>query len=524
MDEDDLRYRAVQSRDSRFDGCFFVGVTTTGIYCRPSCASVVPRRDRVRFFRTAAAAQRDGFRACKRCRPDASPGSPEWNRRSDVVGRAMQAIADGIVDREGVSGLAASLGYSTRQLNRLLLAEVGAGPLELARAQRAQIARVLLEGSDLRAAEVAFAAGFGSVRQFNDTIREVFAETPTDLRRRGRRLGRVEGTARPPMPPRTGPPGPGIGGGTVSLRLALRPPMPSLPLFGFLAARAVPGIEAGDATTYRRTLTLPHGAAVAEVEAPRGDEPFLRATLRLEDLRDLVAAVTRLRHLFDVDSDPQAVAEVLGRDGLLRPALALLPGLRVPGHADGNELAVRAVLGQQVSVAGARTLAARLVAEHGTPLPRVLREPGEADGLTHTFPSPEVVASLSPRDFAMPARRAAAVIDLADALAAGKVALAPGADREQAARRLAELPGIGPWTIAYIEMRALADPDAFLASDLGVRRALERAGLPGDPRSVEALAERWRPYRAYALQYLWSGALGPAGPAAGRPSEKEQSR
>ncbi|MHB8456868.1 MAG: bifunctional transcriptional activator/DNA repair enzyme AdaA, partial [Acidimicrobiales bacterium] len=263
MTEDDLRYRAVQSRDARFDGWFFVGVTSTGIYCRPSCASVLPRRDHVRFFATAAAAQRAGFRACKRCRPDASPGSPEWNRRSDVVARAMREIADGVVDREGVSGLASRLGYSTRQLNRLLLAEVGAGALGLARAQRAQTARVLLETTALRIAEVALAAGFGSVRQFNDTIREIFAETPAELRNRAGRskMGRNSETERP---------------GSLTLRLAFRPPFPSGMIFDFLAARAVPGVEWGEPACYRRALVLPHGAAVVEVRPAPGGEPWLR--------------------------------------------------------------------------------------------------------------------------------------------------------------------------------------------------------------------------------------------------------
>ncbi len=505
MHEDDLRYRAVQSRDARFDGWFFVAVTSTGIYCRPSCASVVPRRDRVRFFPTAAAAQRSGFRACKRCRPDAAPGSPEWNRRGDVVGRAMRYISDGVVDREGVSGLAARLGYSARQLGRLLVAEVGAGPLELARAQRAQLARILLETTSLRAAEIAFAAGFGSVRQFNDTVLAVFAETPTALRARAaRRPGAAVGLA------------PGSGG-AVTLRLAFRPPLAGAQLWGFLSARAVPGVEAGDESRYSRSLRLPNGAGVADVRAPVDGETWCRATLWLEDLRDLNSAVKRLRQLFDLDSDPSAVAEVLASDPILARAVSGRPGLRVPGHVDGDELAVRAVLGQQVSVAGARTLAGRLASRYGAPLPDSIRSRlPEGLGIERTFPSPETIASLSPADLPMPVSRAKALIGLADALAFGKVRLDPGADREEACARLLELPGIGRWTIAYVRMRALADPDAYLPSDLGVRRALERAGLPGDERSATAMGERWRPYRAYALQYVWSGALGSAGDGAAR--------
>jgi AraC family transcriptional regulator of adaptative response / DNA-3-methyladenine glycosylase II len=513
--DDDLVYRAVQSRDPRFDGWFFVAVTTTGIYCRPSCSSVVPRRDRVRCFPTAAAAQRAGFRACKRCRPDASPGSPEWNRREDAVGRAMREIADGVVDREGVTGLADRLGYSTRQLNRMLLAEVGAGPLELARAQRAQMARILLETTDLRVAEVAFAAGFKSVRQFNDTIKAVFAESPMVLRARaiGGRATRARANRARGSSQGSGEPARGL-----ALRLAFRPPFDASQLFGFLAARAVSEVEDGDGTSYRRALSLVHGAGLVEVRAPFGGETWLRTTLHLEDLRDLNTAVKRVRLLFDLDSDPAAVGEVLGPDPLLGPLVAARPGLRIPGHVDGDELAIRAVLGQQVSVAGARTVAGVVAARHGERLPAALAlgplagassdPPSTApqrSGVVRRFPSAEAVASLSPEQLPMPRSRARALIGMCDALASGKLRLGPGADRDEVSARMAEIPGVGPWTIAYVRMRALADPDAFLPSDLGVRRALERAGLSGDPRSVTALGASWRPYRAYALQYLWAG-------------------
>jgi AraC family transcriptional regulator of adaptative response / DNA-3-methyladenine glycosylase II len=518
MTDDDLRYRAVQSRDPRFDGWFFVAVTSTGIYCRPSCASVLPGRARVRFYPTAAAAQRAGFRACKRCRPDASPGSPEWNRRSDVVGRAMREIADGVVDREGVAGLAFRLGYSARQLNRLLIAEVGAGPLELARAQRAQAARILLETTNLRIAEVAFAAGFGSVRQFNDTIRAVFAEAPSALRARG---GRGAGRGATTGASISGSPGsPASAGapatpGSVTLRLAYRSPFPSALAFKFLADRAVPGVEVGDLTSYSRALSLPHGGGLVEVRAGDEGERWLRATMRLDDLRDLTTAVKRIRQLFDLDADPEAVAGVLGQDPMLRPALAVVPGLRIPGHVDGHELAIRAVLGQQVSVAGARTVAGRLAAEYGEPV-RVGAGAGigsgaESGAIERRFPTVAVIAALSPADLPMPTSRAQALIGLCVALADGSVSLHPGADRDAVSAKLLALPGIGPWTVAYVRMRALGDPDAFMPSDLGVRRALERAGLPGDERSATTFAEQWRPYRAYALQYLWAGALTASG-------------
>jgi AraC family transcriptional regulator, regulatory protein of adaptative response / DNA-3-methyladenine glycosylase II len=509
VNEDEVLYKSVQARDARFDGCFFVAVTSTGIYCRPSCASVVPSRDKTRFYPTAAAAQRAGFRACKRCRPDASPGSPEWARRDDVVSRAVQAIADGVVDREGVKGLAARLGYSTRQLGRLLLSELGAGPLDLARAQRAQTARVLLETTSMPAGDVAFAAGFGSVRQFNDTVRAVFAEAPTALRERAKRKSQA---SHPDVPA----PGPGLRGaaratGTkrgaaagrtvLSVRLAYRSPIAAEVTFGFLAERAVPGVEEGGATYYTRSLVLPHGFATATVRCPIGDERFLWATLMLDDLRDLTTAVKRLRQLFDLDADPEAVAEVLAADRVLSKALKLRPGLRVPGHVDAEELAMRAVLGQQVSVAGARTLAGTLSAAHGASLEQ------PEGSVIRAFPTASAIAALSPEQLPVPTSRGRCLVRLAHALASGELDLRPGADRERASAALLAIPGIGPWTVAYVRMRALRDPDAFPAGDLGLRRALERAGLPAAPMAALALAERWRPYRSYALQYLWSGAL-----------------
>jgi AraC family transcriptional regulator of adaptative response / DNA-3-methyladenine glycosylase II len=494
--DDDPRYRAMQARDTRFDGWFFVAVTSTRIYCRPSCPSVMPRRDRVRFYPTSAAAQRGGFRACKRCRPDTAPGSPEWNRRGDVVGRAMRSITDGVVDREGVAGLARRLGYSSRQLQRLLVAEVGAGPLELARAQRAETARILLETTELRAADVAFAAGFGSVRQFNDTVRAVFGEAPTAMRDRALRSTRRSHGARRHREDIdvTAP-------ASVTLRLACRAPFPSSRLFDFLAARAVPGVEEGDGASYRRALDLPHGSGVATLSD--GGDGSLRCVLQLEDLRDLTMAAKRLRHLFDLDADPAAVGDVLGRDPVLAPAVGAVPGLRIPGHVDGNELIVRAVIGQQVSVSGARTIAGRLSDAHGRPLRSAV------GSVVRTFPTVDVIAGLSPADLPMPTGRGRALVQVAERLASGDIVLDPGADRDEVSAKLLALPGIGPWTVAYVRMRALGDPDAFLAGDLGVRRVLDRLGTSPGEGSALALAEQWRPYRAYALQYLWSGLVVP---------------
>jgi AraC family transcriptional regulator of adaptative response / DNA-3-methyladenine glycosylase II len=482
-------YRAVQGKDARFDGWFFTAVTSTGIYCRPSCPAITPKRANVRFFPTAAAAQLAGFRACKRCRPDASPGSPEWNVRADVVGRAMRLIADGVVDREGVSGLARRLGYSERHLHRQLVAEVGAGPIALARAQRAQTARILIETTELPFAHVAFGAGFASIRQFNDTVREVFATTPTELRAKAARTrpqpGAGGGSGGPATP---------ASAGAISLRLPVRQPFDGTAVLGFLALRAVPGIEEVVGETYRRSLDLAHGPAIIDL-TPAPDH--VRCAVRLADLRDLATAVQRARRLFDLDADPVAVAELLGDDDVLAPLVAKSPGRRSPGHVEGAELALRAVLGQQVSVVAARTHTARLVEAAGDTLP----EP--VGGITHTFPRADVVAEVDPALLRMPERRRATLRGLARGLAAGEISVDPGTERVRLERQLTALDGVGPWTAAYIALRGLADPDVFLPTDLGVRRALERLGAPGDPASAAARAETWRPWRSYALHHLW---------------------
>lgn len=475
-------YRAVQSRDARFDGWFFIAVTSTGIYCRPSCPAMTPKRTNVMFFATAAAAQLGGFRACKRCRPDATPGSPEWDTRADLVGRAMRLIADGVVDREGVEGLARRLNYSARHVQRQLTAELGAGPLALARARRAQTARILIEQTGLPFAQVAFAAGFDSIRQFNDTVREVFAGPPTDLRQKSQRSGE-------PTP------------GVLPLRLAHRLPLDGPALFGFLGRRAVPGLEAWTQDTYRRTLDLPHGTGtVALTTAGLSPSPtgYVSCQLRLDDNRDLTSAVERCRRLLDLDSDPVAVDELLGQDSLLAPLVAAAPGKRVARTVDGAELVVRAIAGQQVSVAGARTVTARLVARYGKPLTT-------PDGtLTHLFPEPGALADADPAELGMPTSRAKALLAVSRAMAGGALCLDPGADRAESIDCLRALPGIGDWTAGYVAMRAFGDPDAFLAGDLGVRRALERLGQPGDSASAARLSQRWRPWRAYALQHLWA--------------------
>ncbi|GAA3823116.1 AlkA N-terminal domain-containing protein [Streptomyces chiangmaiensis] len=468
--------RAVRSKDARFDGWFFTAVLTTRIYCRPSCPAVPPKPENMTFYPSAAACQQAGFRACKRCRPDTSPGSPAWNQRADLVARAVRLIADGVVDREGVPGLAARLGYSTRQIERQLLAELGAGPLALARAQRAQTARLLIETTALPMAEIAFAAGFSSIRTFNDTVREGFALAPGELRSR--------------LPKKTV-----IAPGALSLRLPFRAPLNPDNLFGHLAATAVPGVEEWREGAYRRTLRLPYGHGIVAL-TPKADHIGCRLTL--SDMRDLPVAISRCRRMLDLDADPVAVDDQLRNDPVLAPLVDKAPGRRVPRTVDEAEFAVRAVLGQQVSTAAARTHAARLVTAHG----EQVEDP--EGGLTHLFPASEALAALDPESLAMPRTRRTTFTTLVRQLAEGSLHLGVENDWEESRARLGILPGFGPWTVGVIAMRALGDPDAFLPTDLGIRRAARELGLPSTPAALTARAAAWRPWRAYAVQYLWA--------------------
>lgn len=482
-------YRAVSSRDRRFDGTFWTAVHSTRIYCRPSCPARTPAASGVTFHPSAASAQRAGFRACKRCLPDAAPGSPEWDVAADLAGRAMRLISDGVVDRDGVDGLADALGYTPRHVARTLTAELGAGPLALARARRAQTARTLLQSSELAVTDIAYAAGFSSVRQFNDTIREVYGTAPRELR--GRRST-------------------GGGGGTLTLalRIAVRTPYAGIALRDFLAHHVVVGVESVRGTTYARTLDLPHGAAIAEVDLADHEgsgTAQLPVRLHLADLRDTSAAIERVRRLLDADADVTAASAQLGADPLIGPLVSAAPGLRVPGSVDGPETAVRAVIGQQVSVLGARTVTRRLVESYGRPLPASLGT--VVPGLTHLFPRPAALAQVDPEDLPMPRARGRAIVGLATALVKGEVRLDRGPDRALLRTALLALPGVGAWTADVIALRALGDPDVFLPSDLGVRRAVAALREPSlTPEEIE----RWRPWRSYALLHLWNTLMPPA--------------
>jgi len=440
-------YQATRSRDARFDGWFIVGVRTTGIYCRPSCPSpVCPKPANITFYRTAAAAQLAGLRACKRCRPDAVPGSPEWNTRADTVGRAMRLIADGVVDREGVPGLARRLAVSVRHLHRLLVEAVGAPPLALARSQRAYQARVLVETTDMPFAEVAFAAGFASIRQFNDTLREVFDATPSRLRAAVRRRG----DAHP--------------GGGLALRLAVREPYDPHGVVAWLGARALPGIEEYTDGVYRRTLRLPGGPGTVALR-PAADR--VDATFQLATVADLGAAVARCRRLLDLDADPGTYEPVLAADPAVAPLVAAIPGLRIPGTVDGAETALRLALGPHTRALGGLDAASIAAAE----------------------------------DLPLPPAVARTVRELAGRLASGELNLDEGADRVAARRGLLAVPGLGPARVEDIMLHALGDPDAFPAAYL--RAAAAAQGLPTTATALTERAERWRPWRAYAAHLLW---------------------
>jgi AraC family transcriptional regulator of adaptative response / DNA-3-methyladenine glycosylase II len=472
----DRCYRAICSRDPRFDGQFFTAVTSTGIYCRPICPAPTPYAHHVRFYACAAAAEAAGFRACRRCHPEASPGSPNWNVRADLVARALRLIASGIVDAEGVAGLACRLAVSPRHLHRELVAEVGVGPLALARSRRVRTARLLIDQTNLSLATIAFSSGFASVRQFNDSMQAAFGCSPSAFRR-----------VQPP----------GAGDGKLTLRLQYRPPFDSESLLVYLGRRALPGVEEVVHGRYRRTIVLPQSRGIIELE-PVVETNSILLHLQLSDLSDLNLLVHRCRQVFDLDADPAAISEVLAADPVLASLIAARPGLRVPGAVNGFELAVRAILGQQVSVAGARTLAGRNVTALGEPLTT-------PDGkLTHTFPSPEVLTRADLSGLGITQSRVSALRALAQSVVKGDLVLDHSADRVQTAEQLQRLPGVGPWTASYISMRALGDPDALPVTDLGLRRALEQHGLPTDTRRIVAHAASWRPWRAYATHHLWA--------------------
>ncbi|MEC3952082.1 Ada metal-binding domain-containing protein [Nocardia sp. CDC153] len=493
-------YRAVATRDARFDGHFVTAVRTTGIYCRPSCPAITPKRTNVTFLPTAAAAQQSGFRACRRCLPDAAPGSPLWNTRADLASRAMRLIGDGVIERGGVPALADALGYSQRQLTRVLTSELGAGPLALARAHRAHTARLLIQTTRLSMSDIAFAAGFASIRQFNDTVREVFAVSPTTLREESRRRN---GDTLPAT------------NGLLTLRLPYREPLDQSWLEWFLAAHTVPGLELWENGIYTRSLRTPHGHTMIRLSIQPG---HVRASLSLQDMRDLAPTVARIRHFLDLDADPVGIDEALTAgmagsplrphvSGDADPGITLPAGIRVPGCLDGSELLLRTMIGQQISVAAANTHTARLVQGLGETI---------TGPIPHLFPTAETIAERGSEVLTGPGRRVDAIVGAAKALATGDLVLHSGRTAADLRRDLLALDGVGPWTADYVTMRLLADPDVLLHSDLVVRRG---AGLLGIDL---ADAARFSPWRSYLTMHLWKYAL--AHPAEGGPKPTTQNR
>ena len=482
--------KAIQSRDARFAGRFFVGVVTTRVYCRPGCPAPLPKPGNMRFYAYAAAAEDAGFRPCRRCRPETAPGSPVWDGTSATVSRALKRIFDGD-GHESVEALSKRLGLGSRHLRRLFAEHVGASPASLQRTHRVHFARRLLDETSLPIAEVAFAAGFESVRRFNDAIRTTFHRAPRELRRESKVRER--------------PPAERMRQKTLTLKLPVRAPFDAASLFSFLEERALPGVEAIRGHAYSRTIESRGRAGVLTVSHEDGRD-FLHLSMNLSPGPDLLEIVRRAGRIFDVDADPLAISAVLRRDPILAPLVAAHPGLRVPGAWDAFELAVRAILGQQVSVSGARTLAGRLVAAFGRPLP------GEGtDGLTRVFPSPAVLAAADLSRIGVPRSRANAIRTLALAVHTRAVELAAPRGLEDFEKRLTALPGIGPWTAQYVALRALGEPDAFPAGDLGLRRALEAAGASADAPALRARSTAWSPFRAYATLHLWKSLAGPAG-------------
>jgi len=470
----DERYRAISARDTRFDGQFVTAVRSTGIYCRPSCPARTPRPQNVTFYPTSAAAHEAGYRACKRCLPEAAPGSPDWNLRGDTAARAMRLISDGVVEREGVPGLAARLGYSSRHLTRLLSAELGAGPLALARAHRAHTARMLLVGTDMPISDVAFSAGFASIRQCNETIREVFDLTPGELRARRRT-------------PATSTPG------AIDLVLPYRGPLDASGIFAWMAARAVSGVEAVSGSSFSRHLRMAGGAAWFEVRQDQRSGVHLRA--RVARLGDLAPLVSTVRRLFDLDADPLAIDQALSAHPELAPLVARTPGIRVPGSADPHEMLIRAMIGQQITVVAARTAL--------TALTEALGERTD-DGLL--FPTMAAIAEHGAEVLRGPAARIRAITGAAAALADGSLTLTVGDDGPMQRERLLALPGIGPWTADYVRMRVLGDPDILLPGDVALRAGAAASGIPGEARALTAWAERAAPWRSYLSAHLWRAA------------------
>jgi len=474
-------YRAISQRDPRFDGRLFIGVKTTGIYCRPVCPARTPLSRNVTFFPTAAAAQEAGFRPCLRCRPETAPDLGAWRGTSNTVSRALSLIELGALDEGDVDALAGRLGVGERQLRRLFRQHLGASPIAVAQTRRVLLAKQLIHETRLPMTEVAFAAGFGSIRRFNETFQTLFGRAPGALRRAG---------------------GPEVSAGAqgeISLLLRYQPPYDWPSMIAFLRVRAIPGMERVTDETYSRTIRFGDDQGTVTVRPGEGDA--LRVTVRFPRLSALPAIIARIRRVFDLSAEPLAITAHLARDPALAPLIAARPGLRAPGAWDGFELAIRAVLGQQITVGAAIRLAGKLVAKHGA----LMLEP--RDGLTHVFPQPEIVAAADLATLGMPRSRAQALSAVAAAVVEDPHLFNADRGLEEAIARLKAIRGVGEWTAQYIALRQMRLPDAFPAADVGLMRAMTGAdGRRPTADELLARAEAWRPWRAYAAQHLWAAA------------------
>ncbi len=478
MDLDhDACYRAICARDPRFDGRLFTGVKTTGIYCRPICPARTPRPENVIFFPTAAAAQEAGFRPCLRCRPETAPDLGAWRGTSNTVSRALSLIEMGALDEGGVDALADRVGVGERQLRRLFLRHLGASPVAVAQTRRVLLAKQLIGETSMPMTEIALASGFGSLRRFNESFQALYQRPPSALRR----WKSVDASAH----------------GETTLLLRYRPPYDWPAMLDFLRARAIKGVECVENGIYRRAVALHGEHGTVSVEPAEGNA--LKVRLRFARLSDYPNIIARLRRVFDLAADPDAVILDLARDTTLAALIAARPGLRLPGAWDGFELAIRAILGQQVSVAAAARMAGRLTAQFGEELR--CADPV----LTHVFPEPAALADADLATLGMPRRRAESLSKLAASTADDPHIFSAGHSLDDALAQLRALPGVGEWTAQYIALRLLREPDAFPASDIGLLRAMANAdGVRPTPRQLLARAESWRPWRAYAAQYLWT--------------------
>jgi AraC family transcriptional regulator of adaptative response / DNA-3-methyladenine glycosylase II len=470
-------YAILKSRDERFDGRFFAGVLTTGIYCRPICPATKPKPENVRFFVTAAAAEASGLRPCLRCRPESSPGTPDWYGTSATVSRAMRLISEGVMDEAGVDEVAERLHVGTRQLRRLFVQHLGAPPVALAQNRRLLFAKKLITETSLPMSEIAFSAGYSSIRRFNEALLKSYGVPPTELR-----------SANGAIADQT----------TLQLKLAYRPPYQWEAMRRFLGARAIPGVERVDATGYARTVKVGDATGAIQIRPAREGHSLL-LTVSPNLTRELSQLVGRARRLFDLSADPMEIGEHLAGDEMLAPLVRERPGLRVPGAWNGFEVAIRAILGQQVSVKAASTLCGRLVRRYGQAL-----ETPPGDGLSHLFPNPDRLAEADLAGLGMSSARAGAIQALSKAVAGGELILGTAGSLEEVIEQLTEVPGIGAWTAHYIAMRVYGEPDAFPAGDLALRRALAGEGeKEATAAAVEARSQSWRPWRAYAAMHLW---------------------